>query len=73
MWNHGIKSRFPKLSFISSTFVFGSLDSGVKVEGMPSDVELCVWVGGTVTCNGFLETALADETPGTNLLSMSIH
>jgi hypothetical protein len=39
---------------------------------MPGDVELCVWVGGTVCCNRFLETALADETPGTNLGSISI-
>jgi hypothetical protein len=72
MWNHGFEPRFPKLSFISSTFVFGGLDSRVKVEGMPGDVELGVWVGGTVRCNRFLETALADETPGTNLLSIYI-
>lgn len=72
MRDHGLEPCFSKLSFIAGAFIFGSLDSGVKIEGVPGDFELRVRVRSFVCRDRFLETALADETPGTDLLSVCI-
>jgi hypothetical protein len=66
--DHLFNPRLPEFALVASALVFGLFDGRVEVEGVPRNVKLGFWVGFVVCLNGFFEAALADETPGADLL-----
>jgi hypothetical protein len=66
--DHLLDTRLPEFALVAGALVFGLFDGRVEIEGVPGDVELGFRVGFVMCRDGFFEAALADETPGADLL-----